>query len=87
MRARLFALAAVALIIFLPLQPNWAATDESNRSNNPKEIDLPAALSEDDSFNDLPFEQLRQALREEVEPNPNRSAPPRSYKQYDLLIR
>ena len=31
---------------------------------------LPSSLLEDDSFGDLPFEQLRQALREEVERDP-----------------
>ena len=51
------------------------------------ELDLPSALTEDDSFNDLPFEQLRQALREEVEYGPKKGINPRSLKKYNLLIR
>ena len=44
-------------------------------------------LAEDDSFTDLPFEQLRQALREEVELDPHRDFKTLPSKRYNLLIR
>ena len=87
MRARLMALAAAALLLLLPLQAVWAAMDNNNLGENLSELNLPDALSEDDSFDDLPFEQLRQALREEVEHGPKKGLSPRSTKRYNLLIR
>ncbi len=87
MRARLIALAAAALLLLLPLQPLWAAIDMAKENTNPNKLDLPSALADDDSFDDLPFEQLRQALREEVERGPKKGLSPRSSKQYNLLIR
>ena len=50
-------------------------------------LELPSSLAEDDSFEDLPFEQLRQALREEVETNPKKGPSKRSFKKYNFLIR
>ncbi len=88
MRARLMALAAAIILIFLPLQPCWSASNPLNESATLGNQELPSALSEDDSFNDLPFEQLRQALREEVELDPKKGGvSSRSSKQYNLLIR
>tara|TARA_Y100001968_G_scaffold216431_1_gene199153 strand:- start:288 stop:488 length:201 start_codon:yes stop_codon:yes gene_type:complete len=49
---------------------------------------LPKALEEDDSFDDLPFEQLRQALREEVELSDKPNTRSRyQKKKYNLFIR
>ncbi len=88
MRARLMALAAaIIIIITLPLQPSWSTMNDTNQPLNPIETELPSALAEDDSFDDLPFEQLRQALREEVERDPSRNIRPHSPKRYNLLIR
>ncbi len=52
-----------------------------------EELDLPSALADDDSFNELPFEQLRQALREEVERDPKKEFKFISPEKYNLLIR
>ena len=87
MCARLMALIAMALFILLPLQPSLAGTNVSNQEAAVDNLELPSALAEDDSFNDLPFEQLRQALREEVEHEPQKTFSPRSPKRYNLLIR
>ncbi len=87
MRARLMALAAAALLLLLPFQASWAAIDITKPDANSINLDLPDALAEDDSFTDLPFEQLRQALREEVEHDPNKRLIPHSTKRYNLLIR
>ncbi len=88
MRARLMALAATLLLTWLPLQASWAEDASTTISINVNEIELPAALADDDSFNDLPFEQLRQVLREEVERRQKKN--PRLYssnKKYNWLIR
>mgnify|MGYP001314237507 CR=1 FL=1 len=88
MRARLMALAAAAILFLFPIQPGFTTTNQPNQSNDQlSDLDLPSALSEDDSFNDLPFEQLRQALREEVEYGPQKGISPRSFKRYNLIIR
>ncbi len=81
------ALAAAALFIFLPMQTVWADMDYSKQSSQPSDLNLPSALAEDDSFDELPFEQLRQALREEVERDPTKTLRPHSSKRYNLLIR
>ncbi len=81
------ALAATALLIILPLQPGWAVTTSSDQENSLNNLELPSALADDDSFSELPFEQLRQALREEVERDPNKSFSSYSTKKYNLLIR
>ena len=86
MGARLLALAAAAIIFLVPLSPGF--TDSNNNQNmDIGDLDLPSALTEDDSFSDLPFEQLKQALREEVEYGPRKGINPRSLKKYNLLIR
>ncbi len=88
MRARLLALAAVTILFLFSVQPGFTAMDQSNQNTDSKsDLGLPSALTEDDSFNDLPFEQLRQALREEVEYGPQKGISPRSFKRYNLLIR
>ena len=75
------------ILLLIPIKPSFALIEtdqpriESNRS------DLPEALSEDDSFGDLPFEQLRQALREEVERGPKHNIPKYSERKYNLFIR
>ena len=87
MRARLMVLAAAAIIFLSPLSPGLTAMDSNNQNTDINNLELPSALAEDDSFNDLPFEQLRQALREEVEYGPQKGPSPRSSKKYNLLIR
>ena len=88
MSARLIIIAvATAIIFFVPLHSSLAAIDQSNQSPDLNDLDLPSALADDDSFNDLPFEQLRQALREEVEYGDQKGLSPRSFKKYNLLIR
>ncbi len=78
------ALAATALLILLPLQTSWAGLNSTTNFITLREIELPAALAEDDSFYDLPFEQLRQVLREEVEREPQKELRPySSNKKYN----
>ena len=86
MRACLMALAAAALLLFSPLQTSWAAINHTEQSESSRELDLPAALADDDSFDELPFEQLRQALRE-VERDPKNNHTPLNPKRYNLLLR
>ncbi len=81
------ALAAAAILFLSPLSPSLAAMDNHPSNTDINNLELPSALAEDDSFNDLPFEQLRQALREEVEYGPKKGISPRSLKKYNLLIR
>ena len=87
MRARLMALAAAAILLLSTQQPCLAAADQTKLNTDLSDLDLPSALTEDDSFNDLPFEQLKQALRDEVEYGPKQGMSPRSFKKYNLLIR
>ena len=90
MRARLMALAAAAILFFFLLpQPGLTVVENTNQNSglSLSDLDLPSALAEDDSFNDLPFEQLKQALRDEVEYGPKKGLSPRSFKKYNLLIR
>ena len=87
MGARLLALAAATIVFLVPLSSGFAAMNDIKQNMDRNELDLPSALTEDDSFNDLPFEQLKQALREEVEYGPKKGLSPRSFKRYNLLIR
>ena len=87
MRARLMALAAAAILFLSTQQPGLAVSNQTNYNTDLNDLDLPSALTEDDSFNDLPFEQLRQALRDEVEYGPKKGISPRSFKKYNLLTR
>jgi len=87
MRDRLIALAAAIILFLFAPQPGITAMEQTNQKSDLSNLDLPSALAEDDSFSDLPFEQLRQALREEVEYGPKKGLSPRSFKRYNLLIR
>ena len=87
MSAKLLAI-ITSIILLLPIVGTVSA--ESEHPMHKERIDdlnLPSALLEDDSFNDLPFEQLRQALREEVEHDPQKEFQPSSPKKYNFLIR
>ena len=79
----------VSTILLLVLWPQCSLAEDSHDKQIDTSIDmeLPSALADDDSFNELPFEQLRQALREEVERDPQRSIPHTSSKKYNWLIR
>ena len=87
MNVRLMALTFAIMLFLVPLKPGLTAIDNTNQNTDLNDLDLPSALAEDDSFTDLPFEQLRQALREEVEYGPQKGLSPRSFKKYNLLIR
>ncbi len=87
MKTYLIAFILVTALLLMPLHASLAAQDAKSNPTISKDSELPAALSEDDSFNDLPFEQLRQALREEVEQNPERRRTMPSPRKYNLLIR
>ena len=86
MHSYLIALTA-AIIIFLFPQSAMTAIDDTEHNDLSTNLELPSALTDDDSFDDLPFEQLRQALREEVEYGPKKGVSPRSFQKYNLLIR
>ncbi len=87
MPARLIALLTAGIIFLMAPQTGLTANEQANQNPELSELELPSALADDDSFNDLPFEQLRQALREEVEYGPQKGLSPRSFKRYNLLIR
>ena len=71
----------------MTMQPGWGSTENLPKESLAQETDLPSALAEDDSFNDLPFEQLRQALREEVERDPTKNHNLHTSKRYNFFIR
>ncbi len=87
MRARLMVLAAMALLLVLPMQPGFAAMKDVNPSTNLDEVDLPAALDQDMFFDELPFAQQRQVLREEIDNGQLKGLSPLEPRQYNLLIR
>ena len=78
---------SAAILVLLHWQPSWAAISNPEVTTAFKESELPSALADDNSFDDLPFEQLRQALRDEVELGPQKGPSSYSSKQYNLLIR
>ncbi|WP_320674450.1 hypothetical protein [Prochlorococcus sp. MIT 1341] len=80
------AIVSASILLILPLQPCFAETVFSQEEVNSINIELPSVL-DDDFFEDLPFEQRRQALRDEVELDPKRSPSPQIPKKYNLLIR
>lgn len=84
---RLIAIAtSFLLMIISPSLPTLAATSSSTIDSQSSEINLPSAL-DDSIFDDLPFEQRRQALRDEVERGPKKSPSTNSPQKYNLLIR
>ena len=82
----LLAIAAAIMLFLLSLQPSWAENDYPHKELDDDQIELPTVL-ENDFFDDLPFEQRRQALREEVELNPQRPPKRKNPQKYNLLIR
>ena len=80
------ALAAAILLLMLPLQPTLATINDPSQETNLNNIDLPTALDED-IFGDLPFEQRRQVLREEVQSGDHKPSPSQSPQRYNFLIR
>ena len=65
--------ASILLLLTVSIQPNWATTEESPLNKTTSESDLPSVL-DDNFFDDLPIEQRRQALREEVERTPQKNS-------------
>ena len=82
-------LGVIACVILLVSARNsaLAISESSIGSIQTDELDLPSALAEDDSFKELPFEQLRQALREEVERDPTKEFKHSPSERYNFLIR
>ena len=87
MSVRLLAITVSIILLLTAVETVLASSGNNQREALNDELDLPAALLEDDSFRDLPFEQLRQALREEVERDPSKEFQPSSPKKYNFLIR
>ncbi len=84
--ARLIAITIVFILLSFPLQPSWGTVYDSKPDNEPIDLDLPVAL-EDEIFDELPFAQRRQVLREEVERGPRTNRTPDNPRQYNWLIR
>lgn len=80
------ALASATIIFLLSLQPSWAESNFPKQTTDSSDIDLPTFIDED-IFDDLPFEQRRQALREEVELGSKKRKTFSDPKKYNLLIR
>ena len=80
----ILALTLFTIFFLSPSKLTWA-TEAATKSTN--DMEIPSALLEDDSFEDLPFEQLRQALREEVERDPEKRVVTHSFKRNNFLIR
>ena len=74
-------------MMLFPIKTCWALSETFEQVAIKSDFELPSALADDDSFDDLPFEQLRQALREEVEHGPKKGLSPRSSKRYNFLLR
>ena len=87
MRACILTLAAIIVFLMLPISSALASIDAPPQFDIRSDLDLPEALANDDSFDDLPFEQLRQALREEVEHGSKKNPDRHSFEQYNLLLR
>ena len=87
MRIHLLGVIACFILLVTARNSALAISESSVISLQVDELDLPSALAEDDSFRDLPFEQLRQALREEVERDPTKEFKPSPSKRYNFLIR
>ena len=66
MPVRFLALAITAYLLLFPLQPAWSVERNARKITIEEQQDLPVALNTY-LFEDLPFEQRRQALREEIE--------------------
>tara|TARA_Y100001968_G_C19411442_1_gene746528 strand:+ start:1213 stop:1476 length:264 start_codon:yes stop_codon:yes gene_type:complete len=87
MFAKLLAITSSIILLLATVETVFASLEYNSEPNSLDKLELPAALLEDDSFGELPFEQLRQALREEVERDPSKEFQPSSPKQYNFLIR
>ena len=86
MLIKLISFVSAAILLIIPLQPCIADLSLPQQEFKSTNIDLPTVL-DDDFFEDLPFEQRRQALRDEVELDPKRSPSLQTPEKYNLLIR
>ena len=86
MRIHLIILVAASIFFLLPLQKSFAAETYANQDDNLGNIELPTAL-EEELFNDLPFEQLRQSLREEINNGSPKTFSPHTPQKLNWLIR
>ena len=62
---RTFTAVTAALLILLPMQPSWAALDYAKQDDILSDTNMPEETFDSAMFDDLPFAQRRQALREE----------------------
>ena len=62
---RSFTAVTAALLILLPMQPSWAALDYAKQDDILSNTNMPEETFDSAMFDDLPFAQRRQALREE----------------------
>ncbi len=83
---KLIALAtSLAMMFVLSFQPVIAAAEVVIEKEQ-GQTELPTAL-DDDFFDDLPFEQRRQALRNEVEHSSRKPPSFQTPEKYNFLIR
>tara|TARA_Y100001968_G_scaffold287108_1_gene288245 strand:- start:8 stop:271 length:264 start_codon:yes stop_codon:yes gene_type:complete len=87
MAAKILAVITCICILLSLAGPVFAISEAISQNIQLDELNLPSALADDDSFNELPFEQLRQALREEVERDPTKEFKKPPPEKYNLLIR
>ncbi len=87
MSFRLMAMALACFFLIFPLQPALAEMTSPNEEPLAKDVDLPTALDSEDFFDDLPFQQQRQILREEIQQEAQGLSPRFPSRQYNLLIR
>ncbi len=80
----LMAVAIAVIFLFFPLHSALTATDLPNEDPI---IELPTAFDAEAFFDDLPFQQQRQILREEIQQGPQELTPRIPPRQYNLLIR
>ena len=86
MVTQLIVLITSTLLLLFSLQPSWTAAIALEQDDNMNQLELPTALNQD-FLDDLPFEQRRQVLREELREGQRTSPTPPIAKRYNWLIR
>ena len=87
MAVQLIVLITSTLLLLGPLQPSWSpAAIALEQDENMNQLELPTTLNQD-FLDDLPFEQRRQVLREELREGTQTSPSPQIPNRYNWLIR
>ncbi|WP_320676616.1 hypothetical protein [Prochlorococcus sp. MIT 1300] len=86
MVTQLIVLITSTLLLLFSLQPSWSTAIALEQDDNMNQLELPTTLNQD-FLDDLPFEQRRQVLREELREGQRTSPTPQIAKRYNWLIR